>query len=185
MDRSNLVRVGDVALLVHELGQPPADAPPLVVIHGGPDWDHTYLLPGLTAIVRTRRVIAFDLRGCGGSTQGLGPAGYQPEFVVADLLGLLDALGLVRVDLLGFSTGGQVAQLAVEAFPERVRRLVLASTTAYPDVVRHLVDWAEYEQRLAVSPPWPVWVEFERGRPRNDVEATIEWAVESAPGIDR
>lgn len=119
-------------------GTAPAGRSPLLVIHGGPDWDHTYLLPGLELVAETRRVVAFDLRGCGRSTRSLGPAGYQPEFVVEDVERLIGILGYERVDLLGFSTGGQVAQLFIEAHPERVRRLVLASTTAYPHVDQYL-----------------------------------------------
>lgn len=173
--------MGDVDLFVREMGPRRSDVPPLLVIHGGPDWDHTYLLPGLELVARTRPVVAFDMRGCGRSTQGLGPAGYQPELVVEDVDRLIGALGHERVDLLGFSTGGQVAQLFVEAHPERVRRLVLASTTAYPDVEQHREGWAKYEHRRAARVPWPRWAGFERGAPRNDVEATIEWAVDAAP----
>lgn len=173
--------MGDVALFVREMGPHRSDVPPLLVIHGGPDWDHTYLLPGLEPVARTRPVVAFDMRGCGRSTRGLGPAGYQPEFVVDDIDRLIGALGHERVDLLGFSTGGQVAQLFVEAHPERVRSLVLASTTAYPDVEQYLDGWAEYENRHAARAPWPRWAGFERGAARNDLEATIEWAVHAAP----
>ena len=173
--------MGDVVLFVHETGRARTDVPSLLVIHGGPDWDHSYLLPGLELVADSRHVLSFDLRGCGRSTRGLGPAGYQPEFVVEDIERLLGALGHDRVDLLGFSTGGQIAQLVVEAHRERVRRLVLASTTAYPDVDQYLAGWADYEKRLAVRAPWPQWAGFERGRPRSDVQATIEWAVEAAP----
>lgn len=145
MGHTSILSVGEVALFVHETGEHQSDVPPLLVIHGGPDWDHSYLLPGLDLVAQTRRVVAFDIRGCGRSTGGLGPQGYQPEFVVQDVERLICLLGHERVDLLGFSTGGQVAQLFVEAHPERVRRLVLASTTAYPDVGKYLEGWAEYE----------------------------------------
>jgi pimeloyl-ACP methyl ester carboxylesterase len=181
MGHTSILSVGEVALFVHETGEHQSDVPPLLVIHGGPDWDHSYLLPGLDLVAQTRRVVAFDIRGCGRSTGGLGPQGYQPEFVVQDVERLICLLGHERVDLLGFSTGGQVAQLFVEAHPERVRRLVLASTTAYPDVGKYLEGWAEYEKRLAVVAPWPDWVGFERGNPGNHADATVAWAVEGAP----
>lgn len=181
MDRTRILPLDDVALFVREMGPQRSDVPPLLVIHGGPDWDHTYLLPGLELVAQTRPVVAFDMRGCGRSTQGLGHAGYQPEFVVGDVDRLIGALGHEGVDLLGFSTGGQVAQLFVEAHPDRVRRLVLASTTAYPAVDQYLGGWAEYEERRMARATWPSWVGFERGQPRNDVEATIEWAVDAAP----
>ncbi|WP_407939699.1 alpha/beta fold hydrolase [Microlunatus soli] len=60
------------------------------------------------------------------------------------------ALSLGPVDLLGFSTGGRAATAFVERHPEDVRRLILASTSAYPssDGEQYLQDWAEYQRRL-------------------------------------
>ena len=178
MDRSSVVSLGGVDLFVRELGPDGVTSAPLVVIHGGPDWDHTYLLPGLTPVSQHRHVILFDMRGCGRSTRGLGPDGYQPELVVEDLSQLLQALGHDRVDLLGFSTGGQVAQLFVEAHPRLVRRLVLASTTAYADVHQGLDGWPEYERRLQLDVARPAWAEH---RPGDDVLGTVQWALEAAP----
>jgi pimeloyl-ACP methyl ester carboxylesterase len=63
------------------------------VIHGGPDWDHAYLMPGLELVAQTRRVVAFALRGCGRSTQGLAAVEYQLEFVVDDVERLIAILG--------------------------------------------------------------------------------------------
>lgn len=113
MDRASDVSIGDITLFVREIGLDAAVGSPLLVIHGGPDWDHTYLMPGLNRVARNRRVIAFDLRGCGRSRHNLGASGYQPEFIVDYIAGLIRASGRDRVDLLGFSTGGQVAQLFV------------------------------------------------------------------------
>jgi len=130
VDSTRTVAVGTVDLFVRTLRTEQSEEPPLVVIHGGPDWDHTYLLPGLMPVAARRHVILFDMRGCGRSTRDLASTEYQPEFVVGDIAGLVEALGHDRVDLLGFSTGGQVAQLLIEAHPDLVRRLILASTTA-------------------------------------------------------
>lgn len=121
----------------------------------------------------------FDMRGCGRSTRGLGPDGYQPEFIVEDLARLTSALGYDTVDVLGFSTGGQVAQLFVEAYPKLVRRLVLASTTAYADVDQYLDGWHEYERRLELSVQSPGWVH--RFSDDEDVHRTVRWALEAAP----
>lgn len=150
------IPVGDgVSLHVRRLGEPRPGRPPLLAVHGGPSWDHSYLLPGLEPIAARREVVAFDMRGCGRSTRDLPVEAYQPDLVVEDIRRLIDALGHDTVDLLGFSTGGQVAQLFTEAHPERVRRLVLASTTAYGDVSPYLADWPEYERRaaMATEPP--------------------------------
>jgi pimeloyl-ACP methyl ester carboxylesterase len=128
-----------------------------------------------------RHVILFDMRGCGQSTRGLGPHGYQPDFVVEDLARLIRTLGHDQVDLLGFSVGGQVAQLFVEAHPDLVRHLILASTTAYADIGQFLTGWDEYEQRLQVEVPWPTWMGFYFGEGTEDVQETVRWAVDGAP----
>jgi pimeloyl-ACP methyl ester carboxylesterase len=74
-----------------------------------------------------------------------------------DLARLIATLGHDQVDLLGFSTGGQVGQLFVEAHPELVRRLILASTTAYADVDRYLEGWQDYERRRRIQVAWNGW----------------------------
>lgn len=173
MDRSGRVDVGDVELFVREIGPERPPGPPLVVIHGGPSWDHSYLLPGMLPVSRSRHVVLFDMRGCGRSTRDLGPAAYQPELVVKDLITLIEVLGHEQVDLLGFSAGGQVAQLFAEARPHLIRRLVLASTTAYPDTGPHLEGWEEYQRRVASAPA--------ADDDLDDLETTIQWAINGAP----
>lgn len=101
---------------------------PLLVIHGGPDWDHTYLLEPLVRLAGRHRVIFADLRGCGRSTRGLPAEQLSPEAAVADLISLLDRLEVESTDLLGFSYGGQLAQRLALTAPHRVRRLVIASS---------------------------------------------------------
>ncbi len=181
MDRSSIVSLGGVDQFVRHMGPDGVTSPPLVVIHGGPDWDHTYLLPGLTPVSRHRQVILFDMRGCGRSTRGLGPDGYQPEFVVEDLSKLIRAVGYNEVDLLGFSTGGQVAQLFVEAHPGLVRRLILASTTAYADVQQYLGGWPEYDRRLRLKVARPAWAQCRPGDSDEGIRTTVEWALDAAP----
>ena len=176
MEHSTWVGLGDIDLFVRDL-RPVATlesaGPPLVVIHGGPSWDHSYLMPGLLPISQDRHVVVFDLRGCGRSSRDLGPTAYQPEFIVEDVVRLLGVLGHDEVDLLGFSTGGQVAQLIVEAHPQLIRRLVLASTTAYADVEAHLEGWAEYQRRAGALQKMDGEL--------SDLEVTTQWAFNGAP----
>lgn len=83
----------------------PADKAALV-IHGGPDWDHTYLRDPLARLGDRYRLIMPDIRGCGRSTTGLPASCYTPDAAVADLLTLLDTLRVDSADVLGFSYGG-------------------------------------------------------------------------------
>lgn len=77
----------------------------------------------------------------------------QPEFVVDDTRRLIDHLGLGAVDLIGFSTGGRAATQFVDRYPDQVRRLVMASTSAYTaaDAAPFLNRWDEYQRRQATE----------------------------------
>jgi pimeloyl-ACP methyl ester carboxylesterase len=74
---------------------------------------------------RDRPVVLFDNTGVGGSS-GETPATVRE--MALDAAAFMDALGLQQVDLLGFSLGGFVAQVAGADHPERVRRLILVGT---------------------------------------------------------
>lgn len=127
----------------------------LLVIHGGPDWDHTYLRRPLDRLAGQVRLVMPDLRGCGRSTVGLPDGAYTPDAVVADLVALLDALEFLEVDVLGFSYGGLVAQRLVattrERAPGRVRRLMVASSSVPPVPPDAFADWPEREARRAAE----------------------------------
>jgi len=71
------------------------------------------------------RVVALDQRGHGESEKLYDPAAYTRAKLAADVLALLDHLGLRRVDLFGYSMGTRTAmQAAIEA-PERFSNLIL------------------------------------------------------------
>lgn len=128
-----LVKVSDeppVELLIAQSGGPSERA--LLVVHGGPDWDHTYLRDPLDRLGDTCRVIMPDIRGCGRSTKGLPAECYTPDAAVSDLLSMLDALSLDAVSVLGFSYGGLLAQRLVARAPGRFRKLIVASSSIYP-----------------------------------------------------
>jgi pimeloyl-ACP methyl ester carboxylesterase len=85
------------------------------------DWDPRLI----SALAHQRRVIRFDMPGIGAR------AGDTPNSVhgMAPVVrALLDALGLERVDLLGWSLGGYVAQAVTLTWPDRIRRLVIAGS---------------------------------------------------------
>lgn len=76
-------------------------------------------------IAARHRVITFDNRGVGAS------GGRTPTTVAAmarDAIAFIRALGLEKVDLLGFSLGGMVSQEIVAQQPQLVRKLILAGT---------------------------------------------------------
>jgi pimeloyl-ACP methyl ester carboxylesterase len=129
-----------------------------VAIHGGPTWDHSYLLPALARLADIRHVVLFDLRGCGLSARtppvGATPVELlQPDLLADDVAALLHRYGGGRGDVLGFSYGGMVAMRVVDQHPGTVDRLVLASTTAYrDDVAGELAALPEHRERAALVP---------------------------------
>ncbi len=80
----------------------------------------------LTALGDRYHALAWDARGYGGSDDYEGPLAFG-DFS-ADLLRVLDALGIERVHLCGLSMGGMIAQDFYRRHPQRVRSLVLADT---------------------------------------------------------
>jgi pimeloyl-ACP methyl ester carboxylesterase len=85
------------------------------------DWDPR-VVDGLAA---EHRVIAFDNRGVGGS------GGATPNSVAQmarDAIAFIRALGLGKVDLLGFSLGGFIAQVVAQEQPDLVRKLIIAGS---------------------------------------------------------
>jgi 3-oxoadipate enol-lactonase len=99
-------------------------------------WD-----PQVPELSRTHRVIRFEHRGHGGSPVPNGP--YTIDGLGADVVTMLDRLGLSRVSYCGLSIGGMVGQwLAIHA-PERIDRLILLCTAA------HLPPASSWHERAA------------------------------------
>ena len=125
-----------VELFVRRIGDPAL--PMMVIVHGGPTWDHSFLLPAVAELAGIAHVVLFDLRGCGRSSR-VAPVGslpveaLQPDLLADDVAALTRHLGAERADVLGFSYGGGVAMRVVDLHPEVVRRVILASTTAFGD----------------------------------------------------
>jgi pimeloyl-ACP methyl ester carboxylesterase len=77
-----------------------------------------------------RYVIRYDHRDTGGSTtHPPGKPGYTSDDLFADVLGILDHLGIERAHLVGLSMGGAIAQWTAIHNPERVLSLTLMSTS--------------------------------------------------------
>ena len=103
------------------------DGPPVALVHGVGSrleaWDG--VVRELGGAFRTLR---YDLRGHGGSGKPPGP--YGLDDFVADLVRLLDHLGVARCHVVGFSLGGLIGQAFALRHPERLDRLALISAIA-------------------------------------------------------
>ena len=101
--------------------------PALLMLHGvGSAMDSFDLL--VAHLGARFRMLRYDLRGHGRS--GKPPAPYDLAHYVQDAVDLLDARGIDRAHVLGFSFGGMIAQALAIAHPARVEGLVLVSSVA-------------------------------------------------------
>jgi pimeloyl-ACP methyl ester carboxylesterase len=117
--RDTDVRVGETTVRV-SVRHVPGEAPPLVLFHGiGTEHERW----GAFRDHLARTTVAFDVRA-----EHLGRSPSVRRYAVF-VDRLLDQLSLPRVDVLGLSWGGILAQQLAHDHPARVRRLVLASTS--------------------------------------------------------
>jgi proline-specific peptidase len=101
---------------------------PLLIVHGGPGASHDYFLPYLLPLARNHRLIFIDERGSGRSEKLEDPSGYTVEGMVEDVEAVRGALGLGKVDLLGHSYGGVLAQAYALKYQQHLDHLILCST---------------------------------------------------------
>lgn len=86
---------------------------------------HKELIAGFSA---AHQVIAFDNRGAGQSDKPDVP--YSIPMMALDALALMEALEIEQADVVGISMGGRIALELAADHPDRVRKLVLVSTSA-------------------------------------------------------
>jgi len=106
---------------------------PLVLLHGNGE-DVGYFRRQMDYFPRRYRVIAVDTRGHGQSPRGTAPFTFGT--FARDLKNFLDRRGLSRVNLLGFSDGGNIALTFALKYPEYLRSLVLDGANLFPGGVR-------------------------------------------------
>jgi len=99
---------------------------PLVLIAGTGYPGATWPPELVAALAKHHAVLTFDHRGTGKTPPS--PEPYSTRLFAADVLGLLDALGLEPAHVLGHSMGGRVAQWVALDRPERMRTLILAAS---------------------------------------------------------
>jgi pimeloyl-ACP methyl ester carboxylesterase len=162
--------LGDFTAHVAQAG----DGDPVVLLHGWPQhwWAWRHLIGPLAD--DGRRVICPDLRGFGWSE--CPGYGYAAEQFAADLIELLDALDLERVDLVGHDWGAYTAFIACHRHPERFGRLVAMGSPSplmklTPRLMSHL--WRYWYQQVLAAPVIGPRVVSRLGSPRNIVARWI------------
>jgi aminoacrylate hydrolase len=110
-----------IAGLYHE-EHGPADAPP-VILSPGLGGSAAYWAPNLEALKARHRVILYDHRGTGRSERAL-PRNLTVEDMAADVLALMDGLGIERAHLVGHAAGGAIGLSLALSAPERLSSLL-------------------------------------------------------------
>lgn len=157
---------------------------PVLLIHGsGPGvsaWANWRLV--MPALAQQARVIAPDMVGFGYTERPQGFV-YNMDAWVRQAVGLLDALGIERTDLVGNSFGGGLALALAIAHPERVRRLVLMGSVGVPFAITPGLDavWGytpSVENMRAIMD----YFAFDQGLMSDDL-ARLRFEASARPGV--
>ena len=108
------------------------EKPTLLLLHGGPGFDHTGFKPSFSVLGDVAQIIYYDHRGNGRSF-GHDPATWNLDQWGDDVKGLCDALGIVKPIVCGLSFGGYVAQAYATRYPDHPGKVILMSTAAKVD----------------------------------------------------
>lgn len=163
---------------------------PLILLHGGLGATEMFM-PLVPVLAENRRVILVDLQGHGRTADVDRP--LRPELLADDIAALIKHLGLEQADLLGYSTGADVALRSAIQHPHTVRRLVVISTPCrregwHPEVVAAMEQMSAQAaemmkqspiyglySRLAPRPQdWPVLV----GKTAELKQRDYDWSAE-------
>jgi pimeloyl-ACP methyl ester carboxylesterase len=106
------------------------DKPTLMLLHGGPGYDHSGFKPLFSQLADVAQIVYYDHRGHGRSDRR--PAHeWTLDTFADDVVRLCNALGIVKPIVLGQSFGGFVAQRYIARHAARPAKVILSSTTTW------------------------------------------------------
>jgi pimeloyl-ACP methyl ester carboxylesterase len=136
--RSMRVQVKDVKLFfdvegtkLRPVGTRMQEVPTLLLLHGGPGFDHSEYKLGFSQLADIAQLIYLDHRGNGRSASG-PTDGWNLASWADDVRAFCDVLEIDRPMVLGHSFGGIVAILYATRYPDHPAKLILASTSVEP-----------------------------------------------------
>ena len=152
------------------------EGPPLLLLHGMGGSSQDWKFFGRDAFAREHRTLAVDARGHGRSTND------RPELThrqcAADVLALLDALGIARCAAIGLSMGGNTLLHVASQSPERIDAMVLVSATPrFGEQARALMRAVSSENRSPAD-----WAEMRGRHVHGDAQIEAIWNAMRALG---
>lgn len=129
---SHIAKVNGINMHYASMGE----GPPVLLLHGFPDTHHIWRhqIPALAAA--GMRVIAPDLRGYGQTDAPSSTGAYALESLCADVLALMESLGIGKAAIVGHDWGGLIGWQLCMNVPQRIERFV-AMSTGHPSAIAH------------------------------------------------
>jgi cis-3-alkyl-4-acyloxetan-2-one decarboxylase len=116
---------------LHYVDEGPAEAPPLLFVHGNPTWSYLWRRQIAELSAKGRRCVAFDHMGFGRSDKPPQLSAYSLERHVRNALSLIESLDLTDVTLVAHDWGGPIGLGALLQRADRLRAAVLMNTWAW------------------------------------------------------
>jgi epoxide hydrolase 4 len=130
---------------LHVVMAGPKDGQPVILLHGFPEFWRGWLKQIEPLADAGYRVIVPDQRGYNLSDKPKGVKSYHIDMLVADFLGLMDAFGYQKANLIGHDWGAAVAWEAAIRHPERLCMLGILNVP-HPAVMRNFLRRGDPEQ---------------------------------------
>jgi 3-oxoadipate enol-lactonase len=127
MTKDLSIRVNGITVSYEDTG---TGKVPIIFIHGFP-FSKSSWQPQVDFLKKHNRVIAYDIRGFGGSS--LGEEVVSIDLFATDLIQFMDALKIEKAIVCGLSMGGYILMNAVARFPERFEAIILSDTQCIAD----------------------------------------------------
>ena len=145
------------------------EKPTLLLLHGGPGYDHSGFKPAFSRLADVAQIVYYDHRGHGRSDRR-PPQEWTLDTFADDVVRLCDALGISKPMVLGQSFGGFVAQRYIARHPDHPAKVVLSSTSPHLALERKLAMFErlggaqarEVARAFWSAPNDTTWAEYSR-----------------------
>jgi len=140
-------------LRIHFLDEGPRSADPVLMLHGEPSWSYLYRKMIPLIVAAGHRVVVPDLVGFGRSDKPTQRQDYTYQHHVDWIRGLILALDLKRITLVGQDWGGFIGLRLAAELEERFARIIVANTALPTGDIppgEALLNWQKFTQEMPI-----------------------------------